>query len=275
MEVDPAILEINSPSSSYRSSSSVALDLKSGTVQSANAPHQPARSLLRSPGQTKEQISDGQDESPNAFDDILLPSGFWASDIHIDPANFDVADNLEEEYIAGLEAYAQRGRDESNQKKLEESRRLNELGPGDNYINVPYSPYQWMREVKTEYYFRYEGSQMVPPCFETVHYRIMKDPIRIHPDQLAELERLLAWRIAPKGSTIDECKRDTAGKERPGGNAVDLNRPVQSYSNIHRKVFCECGDWDSKFKEDRAWCELDQQTRFNERPYNFNSGGGY
>ena len=142
---------------------------------------------------------------------------------------------------------------------------------GDNYANVRFSPYEWMREVKTEYYFRYEGGQMVPPCFETVHYRILKDPLRIHPDQLAEVERLLAWRIAPKGSKFNECQRDSAGRERQGtnGNAVDLNRPLQGYSNIHRKVFCECNDWISKWKEDREWCKLDRLTRFYERPYNY------
>lgn len=112
---------------------------------------------------------------------------------------------------------------------------------------------------------------MVPPCFETVHYRVMKDPIRIHPIQLEELERLLAWRIAPKGSGSNECQRDTAGRERSGsnGNAVDLNRPLQDYSDIHRKVFCECIDWDSKWTEDQQWCQLDKKTRFFDRPYNF------
>jgi hypothetical protein len=112
---------------------------------------------------------------------------------------------------------------------------------------------------------------MAPPCFETVHYRVMKDPIRIHPVQLAELERLLAWRIAPKGSTNNECQLDTAGRDRPGsnGNAVDLNRPLQEYSNIHRKVFCECKDWNSKWKEDQDWCKLNRDTRFYERPYNY------
>jgi hypothetical protein len=134
-----------------------------------------------------------------------------------------------------------------------------------------------MREVKTEYYYRYEGGQMVPPCFETVHYRVMKDPIRIHPTQLAELERLLAWRISPRGSGLSECENDTAGRPRAGsnGNAVDLNRPLQEYSNIHRKVFCECDDWDSKFQEDIDWCQMDENTRWYDEPYNFDSGGDF
>jgi hypothetical protein len=119
--------------------------------------------------------------------------------------------------------------------------------------------------------------KMVPPCFDTVHYRVMKDPILINPLQLKELERLLAWRIAPKDSEFNSCKLDTAGRERPGsnGDAVDLNRPLQSYNNIHRKVFCECKDWDSKWQEDRDWCELDKNVRFFEHPYNFDWNGPF
>jgi hypothetical protein len=191
----------------------------------------------------------------------------------MDPENFEVSVDLEEEYVAGVEDYRRR---QAEARQKSDARRLSEL-TGDNYINVKYSPYEWMREVRTEYYYRYEGTQMVPPCYETVHYRVMKDAIRIHPDQLKELERLLAWRIAPKGSEFNECQRDTAGKERPGsnGDAVDMNRPLQSYNNIHRKVFCECDDWDSKFQEDSKWCELDRETRFYQQPYNYPSGGGF
>lgn len=183
-------------------------------------------------------------------------------------------ENAEEEHVARLEEYKRR-QEESKLKSQQDSkkRRLDQIPSGDNYINVPYSPYEWLREVKTEYYYRYEGSQMVPPCYQKVHYRVMKDPIVIHPIQLKELERLLAWRIAPKGSEFNECQRDTAGVDRPvrNGDAVDLNRPLQRYSNIHRKVFCECNDWDSKFQEDIDWCELDKETRWYDQPYNFPS----
>ena len=100
----------------------------------------------------------------------------------------------------------------------------------------------------------------------------MKDPIRIHPDQLGELERLLARRIAPEGLIFNECELNTAGRARLGNeNAVDLNRPLQSYHNIHRKVFCECIDWESKFQGDQDWSERDANTRHYEHPYNFNS----
>jgi hypothetical protein len=192
----------------------------------------------------------------------------YTNAIILDPSNFEVNPYAEKQHLASLEEYERTSR--------EGSRHLSEL-QGDNYASVAYSPYQWLREVKTEYYFRYEGAQMVPPCFETVHYRVMKDAIRINPRQLAELERLLAWRIAPKGSAFKQCQNDTAGRPRAGsnGNAVDLNRPLQKYSNVHRKVFCECRDWRSKFQEDRDWCTLDQNKRWYTMPYNYESGGNY
>jgi len=200
--------------------------------------------------------------------DILLPHGFHAGDLIMDPSDFEVNEDLEREYLAGIEEYRKLQED-----AVQHERRLSD----DNYASVRYSPYEWLREVKTEYYFRYEGGQMVPPCFETVHYRVMKDPILINPIQLAELERLLAWRISPKGSGYRECENDTAGRPRAdsNGNAVDLNRPLQEYSNIHRKVFCECSDWVSKFQEDKNWCLLDKNQRFFNQPYNFDSGGKF
>lgn len=182
----------------------------------------------------------------------------WASDIVMDPSNFRVTENLEDEYLADIAEYRQRKEEQHNIRRLEGD-------TGNNYHHVKYSPYEWLREVRTEYYYRYEGSQMVPPCFETVHYRVMKDPIRIHPIQLEELERLLAQRIDP-----ESCQNDTAGRERSSDSTkVDLNRPLQKYSNIHRKVFCECQDWISKWQEDQDWCELNQEERFNEKLYNF------
>lgn len=113
---------------------------------------------------------------------------------------------------------------------------------------------------------------LVPPCWETVHWRVMKDPIRVHRRQIAELNRLLAWRRDP-----DTCRRDTAGIVSDDGNTVKMNREVQYYHNRHRKVFCECKDWPSKFEGDRAWCDdwrddVDHD-RFYRRPYSFDSNG--
>jgi hypothetical protein len=142
----------------------------------------------------------------------------------------------------------------------------------ENYDNVFWWPYEWLLKAGTEYYFRYEGTQTAPPCFETAHWRILKDPIRVAPHQMRELERLTAWRLG------DECTVDTAGKPRPGNpDAVDVNRPLQGYHNLHRKVFCECQDWPSKFPQDREWCRnwktRDPNLRLFEKPYNFRSDG--
>ena len=143
-----------------------------------------------------------------------------------------------------------------------------------NFDQIAYNAYEWMLAVKTEYYFRYEGTFTIPPCTEVVHWRVMKDPIRVHPDQIKELERLLAWRVAPSGSKFKECEPDTAGIMRPGqdGNAVDLNRPLQSLHKLHRMVFCECQDWRSKFIEDNQWCRKGTNTRLYETPYGFGVG---
>ena len=143
----------------------------------------------------------------------------------------------------------------------------------ENYDNVFWWPYEWFIKVGTEYYFRYEGTQTVPPCYETAHWRVFKDPIRVASHQMRELERLIAWRLD------DSCNKDTAGRPREDGNpdAVDVNRPLQKYHNLHRKVFCECQDWPSKFPADRTWCRnwknRPPEQRLIDRPYNFRSNG--
>jgi hypothetical protein len=142
----------------------------------------------------------------------------------------------------------------------------------ENYEDVLWWPYEWLLKVGTEYYFRYEGTQVVPPCFDTVHWRILKDPIRVAPHQMRELERITAWKLD------DNCQADTAGKPREGTtDAVDVNRPLQSFHKLHRKVFCECKDWPSKFQGDREWCRnwknRDPEQRFYQNPYNWPSDG--
>lgn len=150
-----------------------------------------------------------------------------------------------------------------------------------NYEDVEYSPYEWLVKVETEYYYRYEGTQAVPPCKDQVHWRIMKDPIRVARRQIEELERLQMERIAPEGSRFRECKTDHAGARRRDVNGTrvegkyDFARPVQAYHKLHRKVFCECKDWKSKFPADRAWCNRNIFNRFYEFPYNFDSGGEF
>jgi hypothetical protein len=142
----------------------------------------------------------------------------------------------------------------------------------ENYDDVFYWPFEWLLKVQTEYYFRYEGTQTVPPCYDTVHWRILKDPIQIPPSQLKELERLIAWRLG------DNCESDVAGKPREGNpDAIDINRPVQSFHTLHRMVFCECQDWPSKFPLDRNWCRnysnKPPEQRLYENPYNWPQAG--
>ena len=108
----------------------------------------------------------------------------------------------------------------------------------ENYEDVFWWPYEWLLKVGTEYYYRYEGSMTVPPCYTVNHWRVMKDPIRVAKHQITELERLLAWRMN------GNCKSDTAGKAREDNpDAVDVARPIQEMEKGHRMVFCECQDW--------------------------------
>jgi len=152
-----------------------------------------------------------------------------------------------------------------------------------DYEHVPWHAYQFLVNVRTEYYFRVRTSQTVPPCQtgrDGNHYRVMKDPLRLHPRQVAEVERLLAERIAPVG-TRNVCNRDTAGVPMPGvkgGPAVRVARPTQRYTFHAKMTFCECKDWPSKWPEDREWCEIGETNdfgdfeRYYERPYNYDNG---
>jgi Eukaryotic-type carbonic anhydrase len=142
----------------------------------------------------------------------------------------------------------------------------------ENYEDVYWWPYEWLLKVGTEYYFRYEGSMTVPPCYTVNHWRTMKDPIRVAKHQIQELERLLAWRLN------GDCNASTAGKPREGNpDAVDVNRPLQELEKGHRLVFCECQDWPSKFPHEREWCAKwqtrDPELRLYDNPYNWIQSG--
>mmetsp|Transcript_18166 Transcript_18166/g.41859 ORF Transcript_18166/g.41859 Transcript_18166/m.41859 type:complete len:590 (-) Transcript_18166:1488-3257(-) len=156
-----------------------------------------------------------------------------------------------------------------------------------NYDEIAWFNYWPMLGVRTEYYFRYSGTQTIPPCYGdfdgssrkgTNHWRVMKDPIRIHPRQLVELRRLIAERIAPSDDPVMPCSPDTAAKvqrdpEDPS-KILDVNtaRPLQEWDRVHFKTFCECKDWDSKWPEDRKWCKIeDMNERFFEKKYNFDA----
>lgn len=138
-----------------------------------------------------------------------------------------------------------------------------------------------MLDVRTEYYYRYSGTQTVPPCYgewfagndrrQTNHWRVMKDPIRVSRRQIDEMHRLLRERIAPFDDAVRPCQPDTAAKRFPNSTRVSVARPVQSTRGVHFKVFCECDDWTSKWPEDQKWCEMDKLDRFYRHPYNFES----
>jgi hypothetical protein len=141
-----------------------------------------------------------------------------------------------------------------------------------------------MLKVKTEYYYRYEGTQTIPPCYglygpninrgQTNHWRIMKDPIKVTRRQIDELNRLLKNRIAPRDDPIRPCQPDTAGAPvSDNADYIDVSRPLQQFSDAHRKVFCECGDWRSKWPEDQAWCQQSKMGRFYDQPYNWQQAG--
>lgn len=177
------------------------------------------------------------------------------------------AENFEEKGLMDEEAYFQ----ELFSKYQQRTQRALQTTDVENYDNIPWWPYEWFLKVGTEYYVRYEGTMSVPPCFDTAHWRVFKDPIRVSAHQIQELSRLIAWRLG------DNCEVDTAGKPTDSPDVVDVARPLQSTHKLHREVFCECKDWPSKFPMDREWCRKWQTNPAEERlfqhPYNWPSDG--
>ena len=219
-------------------------------------------------------------------------------EIHMEDSNWDPADdtidwdnfvaehsqkmNEEEELYQKMMAMENGNSDDSHNATLYDQHRRQLL----NYEEIPWFNYWPMLGVRTEYYFRYSGTQTIPPCYGdfdgssrrgTNHWRVMKDPIRIHPRQLVELRRLIAERIAPKDDPVMACSPDTAAKvspdpENPANYLVDTARPLQDWDRVHFKTFCECKDWHSKWPEDRKWCQIeDMNERFFTKKYNFDA----
>lgn len=135
---------------------------------------------------------------------------------------------------------------------------------GTRLLNTPPNPfrrkfhaYDWIRKAGTQYYFRYEGSQGVPPCLEVVHWRVIKDSIKVPPSQIRRLEELIANRINP-----ETCRLETAGVPRANNPAlVNVTRPMQTTTNAHKVVYCECLDWESDRPNDQAYCKLPMPQR--------------
>lgn len=110
---------------------------------------------------------------------------------------------------------------------------------------------------RLQYYFRYKGSAIEPPCFEEVHWRVLKDPIKVSPRQIRLLERLISNRVDP-----DTCESYTAGVLRNQNSwRVNVNRPIQTTTEEHRLVYCECVDWNSRAVNDEAYCALSFEER--------------
>jgi carbonic anhydrase len=216
--------------------------------------------------------------------------------LQMDSENWDPAEKTEEEwaeYIA--KESAQFKRDEELWKELHQEFNGDAAKAHDEFHNrgrnllegdeIEWFNYWPMLGVRTEYYYRYSGSQTIPPCYGnfdpdsrkgTLHWRVMKDPVRIHPRQLTEMKRLIAERVAPPNDPVMACQPDTAAKVSTDGRAhdVDTARPLQYFHPIHFKVFCECKDWPSKWPEDREWCDIeDINERFYTTPYNFQTNG--
>lgn len=189
--------------------------------------------------------------------------------LEVDPINFQFDERTDKEWNDWIRSMQED--DEALKNVQDEERQLLEG------VTLPFNNYQFLIDARTEYYFRYSGSQTVPPCYgpftpgtrrNTNHWRILKDPIRVNPRQIIEMERLLKERIAPFDDPLHACKSDTAGIEENGKFSVA--RPLQAYTAAHYAYFCECRNWPSKWPEDQAWCLIsDKNERFFDRPYNF------
>jgi hypothetical protein len=216
-------------------------------------------------------------DSPRSVADLLL-----GNHIHhhtgrgkprtVAPDEEQSADTIED-WDAFIASYV-----ESEEQNTPHNRRLidyEHVGPWFNYFP--------MLGVRTEYYYRYSGTQTVPPCYgqwfsgndrrQTNHWRVMKDPIRVSKRQIDEMHRLLRERIAPADDVTKPCEPDTAAKIVSNSSRVSVARPVQSTRGVHFEVFCQCQDWTSKWPEDRQWCEMDKLDRFYHHPYNFETDG--
>lgn len=238
--------------------------------------------------------------------DVILYNDFHKDDpnhtdikLHMEDSNWDPADDtIDWDNFVAEQSQKMNEEDELYRKLMAAGNNLTHSALHEQYRRalleydeIPWFNYWPMLGVRTEYYFRYSGTQTIPPCYGdfdpssrkgTNHWRVMKDPIRIHPRQLVELRRLIAERIAPKDSPINACLSDTAAKVRidqsrdPMDPAkyseVNTARPLQSWDRVHYKTFCECKDWDSKWPEDRKWCQIDDMnTRFFDKKYNFDA----
>lgn len=228
----------------------------------------------------------------NSFQDLLMHNlqmmqgGFNKSHtpelVEMDEEDFAEKDF---DFEAFIEAHAKENHQDPKVAQEHQKRHLL------NYEHIPWFNYWPLLAVRTEYYYRYAGTQTIPPCYGTFisdptqnrrqsnHWRVMKDPIRISQRQLDEMNRLIRERIAPQGTPLSSCQPDTGSKpntfpDDPG--KVNVARPIMGTRTAHFKVYCECNDWrNSRWPEDQEYCKKGFRERFYEHPYNFDSGGEF
>jgi hypothetical protein len=193
--------------------------------------------------------------------------------IKIEPETYDPMDDFDWDAFIAQSYVDERYHNEAEEERLlfhgDESVSNQNSRHLMDYQHIPWFNYFPMLGVKTEYFYRYSGTQTTPPCYgrfvsgtrhQTLHWRVMKD------------------RIAPQDAPINACKPDTGAAPDPQGdpNKVWVARPLQSFSTPHWAVFCDCDSWKSKFYEDQNWCREfkdSQKTRYFEHPYNFPTVG--
>jgi hypothetical protein len=134
-----------------------------------------------------------------------------------------------------------------------EERRLYRAWNGD------FHPYVWHVLTGSQYYFRYRGSWVEPPCLEdlTVEWRVMKEPIKISRAQFDRLDKIFYQRLNPT-----TCVRESAGRPRAGSTyKKDYNRPIQTTTEMHDLTYCECVDFSSGYPKDKTYCAKSMADR--------------
>lgn len=200
--------------------------------------------------------------------------------LKIDPGNYRDAEWTEEEWAKFQEEYSRQHPLNSTNPFSNGRRHLM------NYDHVTYFNHQFLLDVRTEFYYRYGGTLNIPPCYgsrkggsnsQTNLWRFMKDPIRVHTDQIKEMNRLLRERIAPIDSLRNACQPDTAARVEDDGTAW-VARPMQELHDDHDYYFCECEDWGSKIPEEQEWCRSgnrERDYRWYVNVYNFPNNGTF
>jgi hypothetical protein len=135
------------------------------------------------------------------------------------------------------------------------------LGTGTQVLNMtyyqgPYDPYTFYKDTDTEYYFRYYGSVIEPPCLDYVHWRVLRLPVKIALSQYKRLNALFANRLSPS-----TCQYESAGRVRGGTIKRDVHRSLQTVTSNHKLVYCECINWNSEKAADVAYCNQSMTDR--------------